>query len=217
MNVALKNYYEKYWSEGAHEYSGDRQGYAPNLRQWMNAQLHGLPAESGILEVGCGDASFTKCLTTFSANVTALDISAPQIEENSRAHPQIEFLQHDVAEPLPFPDETFEVIWCSEVLEHLFDPAFALKEMHRALVPGGRLLITVPFHGRLKDTLIALFKWDEHFSPNNPHIRFFTRNTLTRLAAAAGFVEIHTTTCGMNRPLRDLIIATNLLLTARKR
>ena len=35
---------------------------------------------------------------------------------------------------------------------------------------GGRLLVTVPYHGRFKDVLIALFKWDEHFTPTNPHI-----------------------------------------------
>jgi hypothetical protein len=65
--------------------------------------------------------------------------------------------------------------------------------------------------------LIALFKWDEHFAPGNPHIRFFTRKSLSKLAASAGLVEIKTTTCGMNKPLRDLIVATNILLKARKR
>ena len=77
--------------------------------------------------------------------------------------------------------------------------------------------MTVPYHGMFKDVLIALFKWDEHFSPTNPHIRFFTRKTLSQLAAAAGFVEIKATTCGMNRPLRDLFVATNILLSATKR
>jgi predicted SAM-dependent methyltransferase len=106
---------------------------------------------------------------------------------------------------------------CSEVLEHLFDPGFALREMQRVMAPGGRLLATVPYHGMVKDVLIALFKWDEHFVPTNPHIRFFTRKTLSQLAASAGFDQVQTTTCGMNRPLRDLIVATNILLTARKR
>ena len=82
----------------------------------------------------------------------------------------------------PFADAQFEAVWCSEVLEHLFDPAFALREMHRILRPGGRLLVTVPYHGGLKNVLIALFKWDEHFAPHNPHIRFYTKRTLARLA-----------------------------------
>ena len=84
------------------------------------------------------------------------------------------------------------------------------------LRPNGRLFVTVPFHGRFKDVMIALFKWDEHFSPTNPHIRFFTRRTLTQLTAAAGFVGIKTGTCGMNKPWRDLFIPTNILLEGRK-
>jgi SAM-dependent methyltransferase len=145
-----------------------------------------------------------------------VDISASQIARNASAHPEIAFLQHDLAQPLPFEEGTFEVVWCSEVLEHLFDPGFAVKEMQRVLNRGGRLLVTVPYHGIFKDVLIALFKWDEHFAPNNPHIRFFTRKTLSGLAAAAGFAGIETTTCGMNRPLRDLFVATNILMRAKK-
>ena len=212
-----KDYYEKYWTAGQAQYSGGNQGYAANLRKWMRAQLRDLADDAAILEVGCGDGSFTRNLAEHSSRVTAVDISASQIERNARAHPEIQFLQHDVAQPFPFANGAFDVIWCSEVLEHLFDPGFAVREMQRVVAPGGRLLVTVPYHGVFKDVLIALFKWDEHFSPTNPHIRFFTRKTLSQLAASAGFVEVQTTTCGMNQPLRDLIVATNILLTARKR
>jgi SAM-dependent methyltransferase len=212
-----KDYYEKYWTAGHAQYSGDNQGYAGNLRNWMHAQLREIARDATMLEVGCGDASFTRSLGTYSNRVTAVDLSASQIERNARAHPEIRFVQHDVAQPLPFANKSFDVIWCSEVLEHLFDPGFAVREMERVLAPGGLLLVTVPYHGLIKDVLIALFKWDEHFTPTNPHIRFFTRKTLSQLAVSAGLVDIETTTCGMNRPLRDLIVATNILLKARKR
>ena len=212
-----KGYYDKYWIEGRHGYSGESQGYAANFRNWMHAELRGLPRDARILEVGCGDASFTKSLTEYSPDVTAIDISAHQIEQNARAYPEITFVRHDVSERFPFEDAVFSCIWCSEVLEHLFDPGFALREMHRVMVCGGHLLVTVPYHGLFKNVLIALFKWDEHFAPNHPHVRFFTKNTLSRLAARAGFKEIKMRTCGMNQPLRDLFVATNILLTARKR
>ena len=212
-----KDYYEKYWTTGHTQFSGDNQGYAENLRSWMRVELRDIPNDATVLEVGCGDASFTRSLAALSSRVTAVDISASQIERNKRAHPEIKFVQHDVAQPFPFANEAFDVIWCSEVLEHLFDPGFAVCEMQRVLAPGGRLLVTVPYHGVIKDVLIALFKWEEHFSPTNPHIRFFTRKTLSQLAASAGFVEIKTKTCGMNKPLRDLVVATNILMLAQKR
>ncbi len=210
----LKDYYEAYWAVGKKTYSGSMQGYAPNLRRWMAAELKDLPAEAPVLEVGCGDAAFTTELAEYSNTVTAIDLSAGQIKENIARFPGINFLQHDVAARLPFADGAFEVVWCSEVLEHLFDPAFALQEMRRVLRPGGRLLVTVPYHGGLKNLLIALFKWDAHFTPTNPHIRFFTIHTLTRLVHQAGFEGVRAKTCGMGRPWRDLIVPTNILLRA---
>lgn len=211
-----KKYYETYWSAGKHTFSGSNQGYAPNLRRWMSEELRDLSNGSPVLEVGCGDASFTADLANHFSNVTAIDISAGQIAENAAKYPGIKFRQHDVSEPFPFPDATFDVVWCSEVLEHLFEPSFALREMHRILKPNGRLLVTVPYHGRFKNVLIALFNWDEHFVPSSPHIRFYTNRSLSRITAAAGFHAIKVKTCGMGRPLRDLFIATNILLRATK-
>ncbi len=210
----IKGYYETYWKKGKGTFSGDQQGYAENFRRWMTAQLIGMPPHTRILEVGCGDASFTKELAKFSPDITAIDISESQIAENAANHSAIKFLQHDVAERFPFADHSFGVIWCSEVLEHLFDPAFALREMHRILKPGGKLLVTVPYHGVFKNLLITLFKFDEHYTPSNPHIRFYTKNTLSRIAREAGFHGVRTDTCGMGVPIRDLFVPTNILLSA---
>ncbi|HZZ20307.1 MAG TPA: class I SAM-dependent methyltransferase [Opitutaceae bacterium] len=212
----IKHYYDEYWAGGRATYSGANQGYASNFRRWMAGELADLPPDAPIIEVGCGDGSFTRDLSALSSSVTAIDISELQIEENARSMPAIRFRQHDVAEPFPFADGSFDVVWCSEVLEHLFNPLFAMQEMHRILKPGGRLLLTVPYHGVFKNLLIVLFKWDVHFSPSNPHIRFYTRRTLEGMTREAGFEDIRTRTCGMDRPLRDLLVPTNLLLRATK-
>jgi 2-polyprenyl-6-hydroxyphenyl methylase/3-demethylubiquinone-9 3-methyltransferase len=212
----VKSYYETYWSEGRRTFSGSNQRYAPNFRRWMADELGDVPPDAPILEVGCGDASFTADLAGRSSRVTAIDISSGQIAENARRFPAIRFVQHDVSERFPFGDSAFEVLWCSELLEHLFDPVFALREMHRVLRPGGSLLVTVPYHGPLKNILIALFKWDEHFAPENPHIRFYSKRTLARIVRAAGFESLRLKTCGMCAPLRDQLAPTNILLRATK-
>ena len=43
-----------------------------------------------------------------------------------------------------FKDETFDVVICSEVLEHLYDPMIAIKEAYRVLKKGGKYIVTVP-------------------------------------------------------------------------
>lgn len=216
MSDSQKIFYDKYWIEAGDSYSGDRTGYAANFRRWMAKNLNGFVETDEILEVGCGDASFTKRLAQFSKHVSAVDVSPKQIAINLEKYPEIQFVAHDLAEPLPFGDNRFQAIWCSEVLEHLFDPAFALHEMYRVLKPGGFIMVTVPYHGLFKNVCIALFKWDHHFDPEYSHIRFFTKNTLRRLCEKAGFSTIRMNTCGMSKPLRDLLIPTNLLLRATK-
>lgn len=182
----------------------------------MARNLAGFNENEKILEVGCGDASFTKNLAQFSKHVSAVDVSSEQIAINRLKHPAIEFFAHDVTEPLPFRDNQFGAVWCSEVLEHLFDPLHALREMYRVLKRGGLIMLTVPYHGLLKNVCIALFKWEHHFDPEYPHIRFFTTRSLHKLCEKSGFVQIQTRTCGMSKPLRDLFIPTNLLLRANK-
>jgi SAM-dependent methyltransferase len=91
-----------------------------------------------------------------------------------------------------------------------------LREMHRVLAPGGRLLVTVPDHGAVRNVLIALFKWDEHFAPTNPRIRYFTKHTLAKLTRQAGFTGIHTATGGAVRRIAGEFVPRSLMLRARK-
>ncbi len=73
---------------------------------------------------------------------------------------------HDLSEvPLPFPDGSFEIVECMDVLEHL-DYIPLLRDIHRVLVPGGRIVIRVPhFTSR-----------DSHGDPT--HCKMFSVDTL---------------------------------------
>lgn len=215
MQRGEKEFYNAYWKQRKGS-AGDRCGYARNLRRWMARELTGLSSSESILEIGCGDCQFTLDLAKFSSDVHAIDISEWQIALNRQRHPSIKFTTHDLRERMPFPDNSFSIIWCSELLEHLSQPRFALEEFHRVLRVGARLLLTVPYHGMFKNLLIALFKWDRHFDPEYPHLQYFTTTTLRRLVEKVGFSNVRTQTCGINSPLRDILIPTNILLRAIK-
>ena len=100
-----------------------------------------------------------------------------------------------------------DLVWCSEVLEHVADGAHLLLEARRVLRPGGRLLVTVPFHGRVKSAAIALVRFDAHFDPQGQHLRFFTGRSLERTLADAGFAELRIAATGGLPLLRESLVA----------
>lgn len=62
----------------------------------------------------------------------------------------IHFKPSDLADSLPYPESSFELVSCCETLEHLhFNPLVALKHIHNILIPGGVLYLTVPNVSRL--------------------------------------------------------------------
>jgi ubiquinone/menaquinone biosynthesis C-methylase UbiE len=48
------------------------------------------------------------------------------------------------AESIPFPDDGFDVVFCQLGLQFIVDKVAAIREMHRVLVPGGRVLVSTP-------------------------------------------------------------------------
>lgn len=60
---------------------------------------------------------------------------------------------------LPFAAESFDFVLCSEVLEHLPDPALAMREIARVLRPGGRAVVSTPFMYRVHEPPYDFFRY----------------------------------------------------------
>jgi len=88
---------------------------------------------------------------------------------------------------LPIDDKTMDIVWASEILEHVFDTQLLTHEFFRILKPSGKLIATVPYHGLLKNLAIALFRFDRHYNPTGGHIHFFTKKSLVDLCSKAEF------------------------------
>jgi ubiquinone/menaquinone biosynthesis C-methylase UbiE len=93
-----------------------------------------------ILDAGCGTGLNLRLLP---AGSVGLDINPRNIAVLEQRLPNYEVVLGDV-EDMPFEDEHFAGVICTEVLEHVPDPHTALKEIWRVLKPGGVLIGTVP-------------------------------------------------------------------------
>ena len=144
-----------------------------------------LPEAAHALDLGCGDGRLTAKLRARS--LTACDVSAVAVRRAARRLPDAEVVQIQPDEPLPFVDGEFELVLCTETIEHVRDVQLFVSEVRRVLRPGGVLALTTPAWSRLSALRLVVFGFESGFDPLSPHLRFFTRASLERLLDAMGF------------------------------
>jgi SAM-dependent methyltransferase len=144
------------------------------MRLSRAAQLARVPVGSAVLDIGCRDGGLRAFLPS-SIRYQGMDIT-PEFEA-----PDI--LIRDVSSGIPFPDASFDFVFCIEVLEHVPRPFDALTEIRRVLRPSGVLVLSVPNPFHFKEWF-----WNVLRIPDRQgHMFGWTRQTMERLAAMVGF------------------------------
>lgn len=134
---------------------------------WSLIEELKLPTTATILEIGCsGGPLLLQLRQAGYTHLTGIDVSARAIA-TARQRDLANVHVMDGAK-LDFPDNSFDLVIASDVLEHIEDETAALREWHRVLRPEGHLLVFVPAHE---------FLWSEHDVVNH----HFRRYSATRL------------------------------------
>lgn len=98
-----------------------------------------------LLNAGCGDGFFDIFLKNKTKQLHSIDINKGEIEIAKILNPDDKVTYHvGTVEKLPFPDNFFDYVLCTDVLEHLKNDQKAISELIRVLRKGGRLIVTVP-------------------------------------------------------------------------
>jgi 2-polyprenyl-3-methyl-5-hydroxy-6-metoxy-1,4-benzoquinol methylase len=110
------------------------------LLEWLQAQdVRGLR----VLDVGCGDRPYERLLQG------ATEIVGFDVPGNPHAD------LHGSIDAIPVEDASFDLVLCLQVLEHVADPAAAVRELRRVVKPGGRVLLSThgvyPYHPNPND------------------------------------------------------------------
>jgi SAM-dependent methyltransferase len=103
-----------------------------------------LPGLSGkLLDIGCGNSPFRHLLDPAISEYQGIDVE----EAASFGYRNPDTIYYD-GKVIPFADESFDALLCTEVLEHVFDPTQLIREMHRVLRPEGFAVVTIPWSAR---------------------------------------------------------------------
>ena len=130
-----------------------------------------------VLEVGCGRGEFIQAFKKLGLDCYGVDISDYSIEKLS----DIKMKKTDVTcEPLPYADNTFDVVYHKSLIEHFFSPDNLTKETYRVLKPGGRVIILTP------DWVSTMKVFYEDFT----HCRPYDKNSLHDLLEIYGFADV---------------------------
>jgi SAM-dependent methyltransferase len=136
-----KDFYAEYYQiEDKHWwFIGRRQIFLQVLDKYLAARRQGDPRR--ILDVGCGTGTMIQYLARYG-QAEGIDMDADAVQFcYQRGVSQV---QQVTGLPLPFPDDSFDLITALDVLEHIEDDRAMLRELHRILRPGGLFLLSVP-------------------------------------------------------------------------
>lgn len=165
---------------------------SPQLRQFYSARaewrspgeermrfkkavaLARVPPGAAVLDIGARDGGLRRYLPD-PVRYQGIDI-APEF-----ARPDV--LIRDISHGIPFPDGSYDFVFCIEVLEHVPNPFDTLGEIRRVLKPAGVLVLSVPNPYHVKEIIWNLFRIPDR----QGHIYGWTRQTMAKLGEMSGF------------------------------
>ena len=144
-NKSEENFYNTLWKqEGSKKIA-----CGPSFRHKKRLILkqlkkYGLDKNSKILDIGCGEGSTLLNLNDESNKLYGMDISEEAIELSKNNLTDATYFLGDITKKETLPAQKFDLIICSEVLEHITDDDIAIENLSSLLKKGGYLIITVP-------------------------------------------------------------------------
>jgi ubiquinone/menaquinone biosynthesis C-methylase UbiE len=197
----VRDYYEQLWEALPERLE------PPDLQLRAAFARASVGAGARVLDLGCGDGVLTGTLvaaTGAGGTVVGADVAEAALRRARARHPRLELVRVPVDGDLPFEDTSFDVVWASEVIEHVADTARWLSEVRRVLVPRGRLALTTPDHGRLR---LALGGVERYSEPLGDHLHLYTARSLRTLLTEFGFEVQGLRAAGGPPLLRRLLLA----------
>jgi ubiquinone/menaquinone biosynthesis C-methylase UbiE len=142
---------------------------------------------SRILDIGCQSGWLCDHLHNLGYVPFGVDIEEDLINNGKRKYPHIDFRVGDAEINIPFQNEYFDYVFAGDIIEHVRYTDRFIHELNRVMKQNGVLILTTPYHGVIKNILIAIIKYEMHYNPEFPHYRYYTVKSLTDVLIKRGF------------------------------
>ena len=147
-----------------------------------------------LLDAGCGEGRHCFGGLSRGANVVGLDLdfdslrlASKRLGKEAAAQGRHGAMLQGNTFQLPFRDETFDKVICSEVMEHVHDYRASARELARVTKPGGMVAVTIP---TATSEHLYLRTGDDYFESLGGHIRIFRPRELSLGLASAGLATV---------------------------
>ena len=178
---------------------------------WVLDQVAPITKDHVVVDVGCGSGN----LTLHSAEKCKLAIGLDPSESAVRFCNSINSNVHSIFIPatgdaLPFPDESVDVVFFVEVIEHLDEPMKIISEIWRVLKKGGRVFVTTPNYAFPSfwppmEWLADQSRMVAKMGGGEQHVQKFSPSTLAGVFQKAGFESLRLGTFYQFSPFASLL------------
>lgn len=205
-NFSVEDYNEEYYEFLSAKYiTGERSRKIRSIANYAG-NVKGLK----VLDAGCGPGFISRVLLEMGAEVYSLDFSPNAIRKaKENHHDKLTLIRGDVSN-LPFRENMFDVVYATDLIEHLYDGGIFLEETYRVLKPGGRLVLNtdnawyqqiIGYHTKLGSMLkeisrfnLQRFYWAAKATPKifaldneSRHVYIYSPKELRTLMLQLGF------------------------------
>lgn len=147
-----------------------------------------------VLEIGCGIGMLARRIADLGCRYVGIEPDAEQYELARNRTPDLTILPHSCyADPMELGLGKFDLVFSSDVIEHLYLPRKLVAFAKAHMAEGGAVMTATPHYGNyFRNLAISLTnRWDAHHTPlwDGGHIKFFSRRTLRQLFAEQGFTR----------------------------
>lgn len=149
---------------------------------------------SSLLEIGAGQGTMGAAFVQCGIDYVGIEPFESEFTKARQRYPALHIIQAPCYDdPEELHDKQFDLVYSNDIIEHLYEPRTLVRFSRSHLRPGGVIVCGTPDYGSyLRNLVLSLSnRWEYHHNPlwDGGHIKFFSKSSLHRIWAEAGFTE----------------------------